>query len=80
MGKTVRALSTDRVRAVKAEDLELEPDDIIRIIDFHNNCEHPEWRKCFELDSDNVIYECVECSFVRDSMPKPKPLSEDMWL
>ncbi len=72
--------NVDKIKFIKPEDIELEPDDIIRMVGFQNYCEHPEWRKCFELDSDTVIYECVECSFVRESMPKPKPLSQDQWI
>ncbi len=72
----------ERIQFVEMKDIELEPDDIIRTINLTecNNCEHPAWSRCFELDSDTVIYECVECSFVRESMPKPKPLSEDQWI
>jgi len=71
--------NVDKIQFIKPEDMELEPDDIIRM-SVQNNCEHPEWRKCFKWYSDTVIYECVKCSFVRDKMPKPKPLSTDMWL
>ena len=72
----------ERIQFVKSEDLELEPDDIIRTINLTERCEHPEWRRCLELDSDTVIYECVECSLVKDKMPKPKPLSQQdpAWL
>ena len=71
----------ERIQFVKSEDIELEPDDIIRTINLTEiNCEHGHWRRCLEWNSDKVIYECVECSLVRDNMPKPKPLSEDPWI
>ncbi len=95
MGKTVRAMSTDRVRA---EDLELEPDDIIAIIKKYcecttpeykltydekwirrKECKHPATRQCL-TKYDKIVYECIACGILSNTKPKPIPLSQDPWI
>ena len=76
MGKTVRAMTPDRVMA---KDLELEPDDIIKILEFQNDCDHPDVRRCLN-EKDEELYECVVCGFLSKTRIKQRPLSEDKWI
>ncbi len=41
-------------------------------------CEHI-WSKCLAIDSDVVIYECIECHKIVDRIPIIK-ISKDEWI